>query len=268
MLVARDPALRRSALLPTTLTFLGAAAVAALVAWRGAGEIFDVEGNFFRVAFASFVAISSMPTTLLWPLWKRLGIEARRAVGGATGEEERPGEPYRRLLVRELVKALRQTAVVAIGLGPIFFVVELLPGVGHWVTIVLGAAWAWYWAVLDALEIPVELQPGRLGPGEPPWFERWLRAVGASSRWLRLVGRVGQFVGWLARPWRHQASFTERHPWESAGFAVGTVTFLAIPVLGVFFRAVAITAATAMVVSAEPTWDPANRELARPADPV
>ena len=269
MLVARDPALRRSALLPTTLTFLGAAAVAALVAWRGAGEILDVaKGNFFQVAFASFVAISSMPTTLLWPLWKRLGIEARRAVGGATGEEERPGEPYRRLLVRELVKALRQTAVVAIGLGPIFFVVELLPGVGHWVTIVLGAAWAWYWAVLDALEIPVELQPGRLGPGEPPWFERWLRAVGASSRWLRLVGRVGQVVGWLARPWRHQASFTERHPWESAGFAVGTVTFLAIPVLGVFFRAVAITAATAMVVSAEPTWDPANRELARPADPV
>ena len=90
----------------------------------------------------------------------------------------------------------------------------------------------------------------------------------AVQRWLRLVGRVGQFVGWLARPWRHQAAFTERHPWESAGFAVGTVTFLAIPVLGVFFRAVAITAATAMVVKGEPTWDPANRELARPGDPV
>ena len=224
------------------------------------------EGHFFQVAFALFVAISSMPPTLLWPLWTRLGLEARRAVGGAPGEEERPGEPYPRLLVRELAKALRQTAAVAIGLGPIFFVVELLPGVGHGVTLILGAAWAWYWVVLDALEIPVELQPGRLGPGEPPWFERWLRAVGARSRWLRLVGRVGQFVGWLARPWRHQASFTERHPWESAGFAVGTVAFLAIPVLGVFFRAVAITAATAMVVREETTLDPANRELARPAE--
>jgi len=243
--------------------------VAALVAWRGAGELLDVaKGNFFQVAFASFVAISSMPTTLLWPMWKRLGIEARRAVGGAPGEEERPGASYWRIVAHESVKALRQTAVVAIGLAPIFFVVELLPGVGHGVTIVLGAAWAWYWVVLDALEIPVELQPGRLGPGEPPWFERELRALGARSRWLRLVGRVGQFVGWLARPWRHQASFTERHPWESAGFAVGAVTFLAIPVLGVFFRAVAITAATAMVVREAPIWDPANRVLAPPDEPV
>jgi len=260
-LLATDRALRRSALLPTTLTFLGSAGLAALVA-------LGREGHFLQVAFALFVAISSMPPTLLWPLWTRLGLEARRAVGGAPGEEERPGEPYPRLLVRELAKALRQTAAVAIGLGPIFFVVELLPGVGHGVTILLGAAWAWYWVVLDALEIPVELQPGRLGPGEPPWFERELRALGARSRWLRLVGRVGQFVGWLARPWRHQASFTERHPWESAGFAVGTVTFLAIPVLGVFFRAVAITAATAMVVREEAGSGPENRELARAADPV
>jgi len=241
--------------------------VAALVAWRGAGELLDVaKGNFFQVTFASFVAISSMPTTLLWPMWKRLGIEARRALGAAPGDEERPGASYWRMVAHESAKALRQAAVVAIGLAPVFFVVELLPGVGHGVTVLLGAAWAWYWVVLDALEIPVELQPGRLGPGEPPWFERGLRALGARSRWLRLLGRVGQFVGWLARPWRHQASFTERHPWESAGFAVGTVAFLAIPVLGVFFRAVAITAATAMVVREEPTPDPANRELARPAE--
>jgi hypothetical protein len=243
--------------------------VAALVAWRGAGEFLDVaKGNFFQVAFASFVAISSMPTTLLWPLWKRLGIEARRAVGGATGEEERPGASYWRTVAHESVKAVRQGAVVALPLAPVFVVVELLPGVGHGVTILLGAAWAWYWVVLDALEIPVELQPGRLGPGEPPWFERELRALGARSRWLRLVGRVGQFVGWLARPWRHQASFTERHLWESAGFALGTVTFLAIPLLGVFFRAVAITAATAMVVREETGSGPDNRELARAADPV
>ena len=226
------------------------------------------DGHFLQAAFALFVAISSMPPTLLWPLWTRLGLEARRAVGGAPGEEERPGEPYPRLLVRELWKALRQTAVVAVGLAPIFFVVELLPGVGHGVTILLGASWAWYWVVLDALEIPVELQPGRLGPGDPPWFERELRALGARSRWLRLLGRVGQFVGWLARPWRQQASFTERHPWESAGFALGTVTFLAIPVLGVFFRAVAITAATALVVREETGPDRADRELANSADPV
>ena len=226
------------------------------------------EGHFFQVAFALFVAISSMPPTLLWPLWTRLGLEARRAVGGSPGEEERPGERYPRLLARELFKALRQTAVVAIGLAPVFVVVEWLPGIGHGVTVVLGAAWAWYWVVLDAFEIPVELQPGRLGPGEPTWFELALQDLGARSRWLRLFGVVGRFVGWLARPWRHQARFTERHPWESAGFAVGTVTFLAIPVLGVFFRAVAITAATAMVVRQESTSEPPHRELAPRPDPV
>ena len=260
-LVTTDRALLRSALLPPTLTFLGSAALAALVAWRR-------EGRFFELAFASFVALSSMPPTVLWPLWIRLGKEARRAVGGSVGEEERPGESYARLLVRETAKAVRQGAVVAIGLAPVFFVVEMLPGVGHWLTLSLGAAWAWYWVVLDALEIPVELQPGRLGPGEPPWFERALRNLAARSRWLRPFGMVGRFVGWLSRPWRHQAAFTERHGWESAGFGVASVAVLAVPVLGVFFRAVAITAATALVVRYEAASPSEGRELASGPDPV
>jgi hypothetical protein len=133
----------------------------------------------------------------------------------------------------------------------VFALVEALPGVGHGLTLVLGLAWAWYWVVLDALEIPVELQPGRLGPGEPTWYERGLLHLGGRSRWLRPFSWLGRFLGRLSRPWRHQAAFTERHQWESAGFAAGTVAFLAIPVLGVFFRAVAITAATALVVREE-----------------
>jgi hypothetical protein len=226
------------------------------------------EGRFLDLAFATFVAISSMPPTLLWPMWTRLGLEARRASGAAPGEEERPGERYGRLLLRESAKAVRQTAAVAIGLAPVFFLVELLPGVGHWLTLVLGAGWAWYWVVLDCLEIPVELQPGRLGPGTPTWFERALQDLGGRSRWLRVFGWVGRFVGALSRPWRHQAQFTERHRWESAGFGAGAVVFLAIPVLGVFFRAVAITAATALVVRHEPAAEPPGRELAPGPDPV
>jgi hypothetical protein len=243
-MVATDGGLLRAALVPTTLTFAGSALLAALVA-RGR------EGRFLDAAFASFVAISSMPPTLLWPLWKRLGMEARRAAGAAPGEEERPGEPYRRLLVRELAKAVRQVVVVAVGLAPVFVLVEIVPWVGHGLTVAAGAAWAWYWVVLDALEIPVELQPGRLGPGVPPWFERGLAAAGARSRWLRPLGWTGRLAGRLARPWRHQAEFTERHPWETTGYGVGTVAFLAIPVVGVFFRAVAIVAATRMVVRDE-----------------
>ena len=260
-LLATDRALLRSALLPTALTFLGSAALAALVAWRR-------EGSFLALAFASFVAISSMPPTFLWPLWTRLGKEARRALGAPPGEEERPGESYARLLLRETVKAVRQGMVVAVGLAPVFFLVELLPGVGHWLTLSLGVAWAWYWVVLDALEIPVELQPGRLGEGEPPWFERGLVALAARSRWLRFLRPAGRFAGWLARPWRHQALFTERHRWESAGFGLASVAVLAVPVLGVFFRAVALTAATALVVRDEPNRVAPRRELAPGPDPV
>jgi len=258
-LVATDRALLRSAILPTTLTFLGAVVFAAIAAVRH-GE------RTFETAFASFVAISSMPPTLLWPLWTRLGKEARRALGATPGEEERPGEPYRKLLVRETMKALRQAAVVALGLAPVFVVVELLPGVGHGITVGLGLLWAWYWVVLDCLEIPVELEPGRLGPGEPTWFERGLRHLGGRSRWLFLLSWSGRFLGWLSRPWRHQAMFTERHAWESAGFGAGTVAFLAIPVLGVFFRAVAITAATALVVREEESTERPIRELAPPSE--
>jgi hypothetical protein len=260
-LVASDRALLRSALVPTTLTLLGSAALAALYARRH-------DGKYLESAFAAFVALSSMPPTVLWPLWTRLGLEARRALGAPPGEEERPGEGYGRLLLRESAKALRQGAVVGIGLAPVFFLVELLPGVGHGITLLLGVSWAWYWVVLDALEIPVELQPGRLGAGEPTWFERGLGTLGARSRWLRFLRPAGRFVGWLARPWRHQASFTERQPWESAGFGVASVAVLAVPVLGVFFRAVAITAATALVVRNEEAPGPPGRELAHAPDPV
>jgi hypothetical protein len=260
-LVATDRELRRSALLPTTLTFLGCGLLAGLVALRK-------EGRFLEVAFATFVALSSMPPTLLWPLWKRLGLESRRALGAPPGEEERPGERYVALLVRESVKAGRQAAVVAVGLAPVFLVVELLPGVGHGVTVALGLLWAWYWVVLDALEIPVELSPGRLGPGDPAWFERLLLAMGARSRWLKPFGLAGRFLGWLSRPWRHQAAFTERRAWESSGFGAGAVAFLAIPILGVFFRAVAITAATALVVRDEPPPAIEGGEVAAPPEPA
>ena len=258
-LLASDRALLRAALLPTALTFLGCAFLAALVASRH-------DGTWFRAAFAAFVAISSMPPTLLWPLWLRLGKEARRAVGAPPGDEERPGERYLTTLARETTKAFRQAAVVAVGLAPVFFLVELVPGVGHGVTVALGLAWAGYWVALDALEIPVELSPGRLGPGEPPWFERGLVALGRRSRWLRFLGWAGGFAGWLARPWRHQAAFTDRHRWESAGFGAGAGAFLAVPVVGVFFRAVAITAATAMVVRREPPSGAPARGLAVGAD--
>jgi hypothetical protein len=266
-LLATDRALLRAAALPTALTLGGAAALSALVASQR-------EGHFFDGAFALFVAISSMPPSILWRQWVRVGLESRRAAGATPGEEERPGEPYLRLLLREGVKTVRQGALVAFGLLPVAVAVELVPWVGHGVTVAVGAAWAWYWVVLDALEIPVELRPGKLDAGPPTWFERALGAAGARSRWLLPLSAAGRLSGSLARPWRHQAAFTERHPWPSAGFALAAVAFLAIPVVGVFFRAVAIAAATRLVVereeraaSPEPADGPGDRPPSGPGAP-
>ena len=95
--VATDRALRRSALLPTALTFLGSAALAALVALAKRGALLR------RSPSRSFVAISSMPPTLLWPLWTRLGKEARRARGRARpARRSGPARATPRLLVREI----------------------------------------------------------------------------------------------------------------------------------------------------------------------
>ncbi len=239
-LLVTDRALLRAALLPTALTFLGSAALAAFFAR-------NAKGRFVEASLAAFVAISSMPPTILWRQWLKVGLEARRAVGATPGEEEHPGESYPRLLARELWKGVLQAAVVTAGIAPVIVAVEILPFVGHKVTVVLGALWAWYWVVLDALEIPTEVVPGKLGPGHVTWFERVLIGLGARSRWLFPARLAGRFLGWLARPWRHEAAFTELHPWPSLGFALAAVVFLATPVIGIFFRAVAITAATLLV---------------------
>jgi len=240
-LLAADRALLRAALVPTALTFLGSAALAAIVAR-------DAKARYFQAAFASFVAVSSMPPTILWRQWQRVGLEARRALCASPGEEEHPGESFLRRVVRELWKAVLQAAAVSAGIAPVVVVVEILPFIGHGVTVVLGVLWAWYWVVLDALEIPTEVIPGKLGPGEDTWFERALAGLGRRSRWLFPARLAARFLGFLARPWRHEAAFTELHPWPSAGFALAAGAFLAIPVVGVFFRAVAITAATILVV--------------------
>jgi hypothetical protein len=239
-LVATDPRLRAAAIPPTALTFAGSALLAALVAGRR-------EGTWPQAAFAAFVAISSMPPTVLEPLWIRVGMRAREALGAAPGEREHE-ERYLATLWREARKALRQAILVAVGLAPVYALVELLPLVGHGVTLLLGAAWAFYWVVVDAFEIPIELVPGKLGEGERPWFERGLVAAARRSRLLFLLRWGGRLSGALARPWRHQCTFTERHPAASLGLGAAAAAFLAIPVLGVFFRAVTITAATAALV--------------------
>jgi hypothetical protein len=110
----------------------------------------------------------------------------------------------------------------------------------------LGAAWAFYWVVVDAFELPLEAVPGpRQGAGTP-WFARALHRLGAVLWPLRPFGWAGRMLARLTRPWGEEVRFTERHPWETAGFGLAVGAALAIPGVGFFFRAIAIVAATAL----------------------
>ncbi len=261
-LLWRDRELLRAAALPTLLSLLGAAAVAGLAAWSGGLQTFLV----------LFVAIASMPPTILQPQWLRVAHQARRALGLPPGEDPFPGEGYLAMLWREGRKTVRQALVVSVGLLPLVIFIRLLP-FGDAEAALLGAAWTFYWVVVDAFELPVEVLVGPRHETPDPWYSRALGWLGRRYRLLRLFGWAGRTLRKLTRPWGEEVRFTERHRWETAGFAAGIGLVLAIPLAGLFFRAVAITAATAMVgrlgspVEPEPEPDDLSSAKAPPPGP-
>lgn len=246
----RDRALLRSALLPTGLTLLGAAAFAAVVALRGAsldlepGETASPRG--VQAFLITFVTLASMPPTILQRQWMRVAHQARRALGLPPGEDPFPGEGFLAMLWREGRKTIRQGLVVSLGLLPVVLFIRLLP-FGDGEATALGAVWAFYWVVVDAFELPIEVLPGPRHPTPSPWYSRGLGWLGRLARPLRFFGWAGRLLEKLARPWGEEVRFTERHPWETAGFAAGIGVVLAIPLVGLFFRSVAITAATDLI---------------------
>ena len=249
-LLWNDRALRRSTLLPTGLTLLGAAAVGAVTA-LGLGGV-EVElgappsPRGLQAFLVTFVALASMPPTLLQRQWMHVAREARRALGLAPGEDPFPGERYLTMLWREGRKVIRQGLVVSIGLLPVVVFIRLLP-FGDSEAATLGTVWAFYWVVVDAFELPIEVLPGPRHGTPTPWYTRGLGWIGGLARPLRFFGWCGRMLEKLARPWGEEVCFTERHPWETAGFAAGIGLVLLIPLVGLFFRAVAITAATSMI---------------------
>ena len=253
-LVATDPGLRRAALLPTALTLLGCAVLAGCSTLRGDA---DAPGgpSTFQAFLVSFVALSSMPPTVLQRLWIKLANEARRALGQPPGEDPFPDEPFLHLVWREGWKAVRQTVVVAVGLVPLLAAVHLLPA-GRQEAAALGGLWAFYWIVVDAFELPMEVVPGPRTGGPVPWFVRWYLRAGDWSKVLRPLRLAARWTDRLARPWREEIAFTERHPAETLGFGAVAAALLAIPVAGLFFRAVAIVGATALAGRLEPQGAP------------
>jgi hypothetical protein len=264
-LVWADRALFRAALVPTALTLAGCVILAGL-ATAGADEAPGRSVSTFNAFLVAFVALASMPPTVLQRLWVRMANQARRSLGQPPGEDPYPGESFARLLWREGWKALRQALVVSIGLAPLLGVARLLP-LGHLDAALLAGGWALYWVVVDAFEIPMEVIPGPRPSAAAPWYGRLLVRFGEVSRWLRPSRWFGRALSRLTAPWNLEVRFTERHAWEVAGFGVVVGTLLAVPVLGLFFRAVAITGATALLGRLEPPLDlPPPPEVPPPLD--
>ena len=250
-LLWRDRNLLRAAALPTLLSLLGAALTAAVVAFRVGGVELELGDGApsprgLPAFLITFVAIASMPPTILQRQWMRVASEARRALGLPPGEDPFPGEGYLAMLWREGAKTLRQGLVVSMGLLPVVLFIRLLP-FGDAEAAAVGGAWAFYWVVVDAFELPIEVLPGPRHPTPVPWYGRALGWLGRLARPLRPFGWAGRMLTRLTRPWGEEVRFTERNPWETAGFAAGVGVVLAIPVAGLFFRSVALTAATALV---------------------
>jgi hypothetical protein len=244
-LVATDRALRRAAALPTLLTVAGCALLAGLVTAISSPERRHA-ATTFQVFLITFVALASAPPTVLQRLWIRVANRARLALGQPAGEDPFPQESFLRMCWREGWKAVQQTVAAALSLLPFLAVLELLP-FGAGATAGATAVWAFYWVVVDAFELPMEVVPGPRHGAGPPWFARLLLAGGDLTRWLRPLRWAGRLQVRLTAPWSEEMRFTERHPFETLGFALVMGSVLAVPVLGLCFRAVGITAATALL---------------------
>lgn len=251
--VAGDAALRKAALVPTALTFVGSAVLAWLV-------MTVPEGGDSLAAFhawlVAFVALASMPPTILRRQWVRVAFEARRVAGLSPGEDPWADVGYVRMLWRESWKLVRQAAAVSFGLLPIAIVLRMLP-FGRTESAALAAVWAFYWIVLDAFELPLEVIPGPEPAAPQPWYARLLRRGAGLFVLFRPLNAAARFVSRLTKPWHEEVAFTERHPWETAGFAVVIGVLLAIPGVGLFFRSVAIVAATELQGRLEERREPA-----------
>jgi hypothetical protein len=244
-LVASDRELRRAALLPTVITAAGCAVMAAVATFSASPQDRHA-GATFGAFLVTFVALASMPPTVLQRQWIRVANQARRALGQPAGEDPFPGESFTRMLWREGLKAVRQSVAVAASLVPFLALLKLLPLASGSAAVAAGI-WGFYWVVVDAFELPMEVVPGPRHGARAPWFARFLVACGDSTRWLRPLGWGGRLLTRLTRPWSEELNFTERYPMETLGFGLVVGSVLVVPVLGLCFRSVAVTAAAALL---------------------
>jgi hypothetical protein len=249
-----DPELLREALVPAA--WLGAfCAVVAAFSHHGTGW-WDWVKSFYK----TFAVLAPVPSIIFAKHYARLAAMARWRLGFG------PCGPREYSIAVSLKRAIEQAIVIAIGVVPFALIWRVLPGLGILISNAVILVWGVHWVVVDAFDDARVLLPGetirsaeaidRQAP--PPWFVRWFRRaadrIPVLGRLLRVFARL---CDRLALPWRGEIALMEANPAIALGFAIGTATLLAAPVLNLLFRPIILVASSHLLGHLEAA-DPAQ----------
>lgn len=229
--VLREPALRRIAAAP--ILFL--VTVCLLIALGSERDL----GGALELFYATMLSLAAVPVVLFGRTYRRLAAAARVPLGLSPRDAARPS------LRAAIGDAIRQTILVAIGLVPVYLVIELLAGwdgVGLLVALawLLGVLWTLHWISIEALDNAHTLAPGT---SEADAARAAAQIVG-DPWFVRLyVGPLRPFGGLLrrlSRPWRRELDVLARAPELVLGFGLGVAGLLLIPMGALVFRPAAV----------------------------
>ncbi len=231
----REPTLLRIALPPVLVLLV----LATLVAYGDADAGVPARLEAFVTAL---VSLAPVPVILFGRTYRRLAAAARVPLGLS------PRQPVSPSLRSALTDAVRQSVLLAIGLVPMYFALDqLAPLFGNLSPLLvafawaLGAAWALYWIVVEALDnghtaaVAGEDESAAQASAPDPWFVR-----------IYQLGPLRRFAGWLrslSRPWRRELRLIADHPALALGFGLGIAALLAVPLVALFFRPAAVLGA-------------------------
>ena len=225
---------------------IGVLLLSGVVAWRTAHERGTLEG--VAAFLLTVAALAPLPALLFGRVYAHLAAKARPSLGLP------PAGAYLRSVPTLVNEWVRQVIVLAIGVLPYVILARALPLVGGLVGVVLQAAWAGHWIVVEGYDNARTLPPGRTVeeleeqaravPGHP-WYDRWRHGLHGPRLLIRLLlplRAVSKIVTRLSRPWRVEVDLVEREPWISLGFGLGAAVMLAVPGLNLLLRPAVVVA--------------------------
>lgn len=215
-------------------------------------------GAFLHHFYTTFAVLAPLPSIVFAAHYARLAVAARHAFGFPRAE------PCIEPLRRNLGRAIKQAALIAIALAPVSALLQLVPGTGWLLVQIVAAAWALHWVVVEAFDAARILHPGETLADldaaalriQSPWYVRWLlRAADHTPVGARLLRRFAGLCDRLSIPWREEILLVEEHPALLLGFALSTAALLAIPILNLAFRPIVIIAAVHILGQLEASAD-------------